>query len=200
MNGIAIPIAFDYNYRGQHYGEINLYFSFEDTSIMDIDILSPGRAFSKEINHLTQRGTQGEFDYLIPISQEDIDKYSAPPGRKHAIRIVNSNPTTATYFQRVELLPCKENNLNTMVKLAGFPDFYISFLEGVFNLWIKNENGEYVAIPAQNYSPTCFHDFAHSVITLKGKSSVTPIYNISEIDWNKVLEELTSKKVVSEPM
>jgi hypothetical protein len=195
MDGISIPIVFDYNYRGRKYGEVQLYFSTKAISIESVDFLEPGRSFQKEIGYLTQRGVHGVFDFLIPVSQEDIDKYSAPEGMKHSIKRVNSNPTTASYHQRVELLPCKSNNFETLLKMANYPDFYLSHVEGDFKLYIKNTEGGYTAIPSQAYSPVCFHGFAHSVITIKNRGSASPIFNMTDLNWGDVLTALTNNNV-----
>jgi hypothetical protein len=190
MDGISIPIVFDYNYRGEQYGEVQLYFSTKEISIESVNFLEPGRGFVKEIGYLTQRGTHGEFDFLIPVNQEEIDKYSAQEGMKYSIKRVNSNPTTASYHQRVELLPCKSNNFETLLRMANYPDFYLSHVEGNFKLHIKNTADKYTAIPSQAYSPACFHGLAHSVITQKYGGKSKEIFNMSELIWGDVLKEL----------
>lgn len=170
MNGIAFPIGFLYNYRGTRYSEIELYFSFQAIRIEDIDLLEPGRSFARETRHLIKRGLQGDFDFLIPQEPHDIVKYEAPWNMRFSIGTIDKNPTTATMLNRIALYPCKENNLNTTLKLLGSPPFYFSQTDGTFFLHIRSRNDRFVKVPSQHYCPRCWQGFAHPAITMAAQN------------------------------
>ena len=72
VKGVSFPISFDYNYRGKHYCELDMYFSFAPISTEHRDLLEPGMLLSKGLQHLLKRGP-GIFDALIPCKTEEIN-------------------------------------------------------------------------------------------------------------------------------
>lgn len=190
MKGIAIPIGFEYTYRGRRYGEIELYFSFSPITADQVDLLEPGKSHEKKIKQLLEKGKQGSFDYLFPLPPVKIEKYSASEGMRYSIIVLHKNPTTATWQEMIEFYPCKENNLNTTLKLFNYPDFYLSQKDGHFQLLIRGENGDYTAIPAQKYCPRCWPGFAHPAITVQGNQ----VSKFSKINWQECLKKILACK------
>lgn len=185
MKGIAFPIGFKYLFRGRKYGEVELYFSQEPMCVEEVDLLEPGEGYSKNIQYMIKRGVQGDFDCLLPLEAIEVGNYDAPSGMRFPIGVSNNNPTTATMLDRVELFPCKSNNLSTMLKLLNDPPFYLSHSEGGFRLHI-NVGGKYAEIPCQSYSPRCWSGFAHPSITKVGASGNKSLSKFSDLDWEEV--------------
>lgn len=195
--GIAIPIEFNYNYRGKRHGSIDMYFSHQAIGVSEIDPIEPGKTHLNEIKHLVNHGLQGDFDCLIPQKKQKLEKFDdemdIPSGTHFSIGVIDDNPTTATYAEILAFYPCKENNLNRTLELFNYPDFYLSQKNRNFTLHIKTDKQHYNEIPAQKYSPRCFHGKGHSVITLKTKSGVLPIYQYSKLNWNDLLKQLNNE-------
>lgn len=186
IKGISIPIAFEHTGRGNKYKEVEVYFSFTDIKNNEIDILEPGGISSKNIQALIKKSSSGNFDYLIPYTVKKIENYDAPHGIKYSIGLIDKNPTTATLFHRIGFFPCSENNLKTILNVFDSPDFYLGVKNDKLYLYIKNSS-EYVEIPSQNYSPSCWRGFAHPSITLDGEG--TPM-DYTKLNWAHILNEI----------
>ncbi len=199
IQGIALPISFLYDYRGRKYGETQLYFSFVELGLEQVDLLEPGRKYTKETKQLLQYGVQGAFDCLIPMPIEEIPSYSQSGGMRYGVELVNDNPTTACLNNKIDLLPCKQNNLEYLLELHQYLPFYLSQVEGRFSLHIKDASGGYIDVPSQEYSPQCYHGFAHPTITLETGGAVRPVHQYADLDWAEILAMLfeSEKKALS---
>jgi hypothetical protein len=190
--GISIPIAFNTTYRKKTYDEVEVYFSFTPIKSGGVDLLEPGKVLSKKINCFLNKNRAGSFEFLIPYKVTEIKHYEAPHGMKYHIGLVDENPTTATLSDRVGMIACNKNNLNTFLDAFYNPDFYIAVRDNKLFLRIKSEKG-YVEIPSQDYSPNCWRGFAHPSITLEGSESPMD-YN--KLDWSKILSEICQPEEV----
>jgi hypothetical protein len=201
LKGLAIPIAFNYQYRGMRYGEAQIYFANQPISVGEIDLIEPGRKHFKEMKHLIKHGVQGAFDYLLPLAPQGIDREEVIPkdinpsfffDMRYAIPRLNNNPTTATLFDRIELLPCKENNFKTMMGLLENPLFYLSKKDLCFSIHINDGNANYIEIPSHGYCPRCWHGYAHSVITtVHERGGCMMIKKYAELNWPEMVRQIT---------
>jgi hypothetical protein len=186
IKGISIPIAFNYAYRGQQYGEVEVYFSFNPIKSGEVDLLEPGKVLSKKINNFLNKNIVGSFEFLIPYKVTEIKSYEAPHELRFNISLVDKNPSTATLNNRIGMIPCNENNLATFLDAFPNHDFYIAIRDN--RIFLRIKSGErYVEIPSQNYSPSCWMGFAHPAITLEGVGS--PM-DYKKLDWEKILNDI----------
>lgn len=89
IKGISIPIAFNYAYRGQQYGEVEVYFSFISIKTREVDLLEPGNVLSKKINNFINRNIVGSFEFLIPYKITEIKSYEAPHDMRFNISLAD---------------------------------------------------------------------------------------------------------------
>lgn len=191
--GISIPIQFTrYKTIKRKIDEnikiineiMNLYFSFRDMSLNEVDLFSPGR--NQKYKNYHQYNIYGVHRYLIPSTPLPFPLYENEWGVKYSFGQIGKNPTTATYHQRLALIPCQEENIS-LFKIIQEQPFLIEVnkVDG-FLLHIKNTENKYHSLQSRLYSPTCWHGFAHPVITLQYDGAYKPVHNLSEIPWEKL--------------
>lgn len=185
--GICIPIGFYCQYRGRKYKEVNLYFSnvpikFEE----DMNMLHPDKTKDADVQHLKNKISQN-YDFLLPYKVFPAGGFEIKAGKKYSIGSIDDNPTTATLFSKIALMPCLKNNFQTMIELLEEPPFYIGKREDSFYLYIKGSHEGYVEIPQQKQAIATWDDVAHSQITFN-KGGCPDKYE--NIDWQTLLDEL----------
>ncbi|WED22821.1 hypothetical protein L3Q72_05360 [Vibrio sp. JC009] len=186
IKGIALPIAFNCNFRGERYKEVNLYFSFVPIDYKEIDIINVDRTKSRDVK-LLKGNLYQEYHYLLPYKTKSTSGYEAPPGKRFNIGLIDKNPTTATLFNKIALMPCLSRNLEPLLELTGYPDFYIGLEYDRFFLYIKRNMGEYTMVPAQDESISCWNEYAHPHISYHGENNPE---TYESINWEEVIKDL----------
>jgi hypothetical protein len=193
LKGISFPIAFSTNKLSRRTvtrapmpvsGYMEIYFSPNPIRMEEVDLLEPGRRYAKAEALYRKHHVYGDHRFLIPSTKEQIKKYEAPWDIQFEIGRIGNDPTTATYFEKLQLLPCSAPNLGLFKENLLTEPFYLELASDAFVLHVKNAAGSYIAIPAQAFSPRCWHGFAHPVVTLQMENSCKPFYKFSDILWH----------------
>lgn len=199
VKGITIPLAFSTNKLSRRTenrtskpvnGYMELYFSPRAIKVDEVDLVEPGQNFAKAKALYKNHHVYGEHSFLIPATKVQTEKYEAPWNVRFAFAQVGTEPTTATYFENLQLLPCSTSNLELFSGKLLTEPFYIEVTDESFVLHIRAEDGREVRVPAQDYSPKCWHGFAHPVVTLETASGRKPFYKFSDIPWQDIARNI----------
>lgn len=118
VKGIAMPVAFEYTYRGKKHGEVELYFSNKALRVSEIDLLEPGAAQNKNIDNFFKYSEFGKVQCLVPLELKYVGNYEAPHGVRFGIGILSGNPTTATMLERISFLPCSATHAEIIINIV----------------------------------------------------------------------------------
>jgi hypothetical protein len=197
--GIAIPIYFSTNKLSRRTatreprpvtGYIELYFAPRPVDFEEIDLLEPGRTFHKAEALYRKHHAYGDHRFLIPTTHKTIEKYEASWNMRFAFMQIADDPTTATYQEALQLLPCSRANLGFFKEKLQTEPFYIEVAAESFILHIRTKAEHYVALPAQAYSPRCWHEFAHPVVSLETQGGSIPYFKFCDIPWQDLAEQI----------
>lgn len=191
--GIAIPISFSTNKLSRRTstrepkpvsGYMELYFSPNPIRFDEVDLLEPGKEYAKAESLYRTHHVYGDHRFLIPVAKEQIEKYEAPWDMRFGFGQIGQDPTTATYQEKLQLIPCGASNLSLFKERLLTEPFYIEMAPESFVLHVMNNAGRYIAIPGQAYSPRCWHGFAHPVVTLETQTGHKPFHKFGDIPWH----------------
>lgn len=171
-------------------GHMELYFSLNPIPTEDIDIVEPGKKSAASQALYRKNNIYGDHSYLIPSKKVIDGQYEAPYGSYYIIEKIGGDPTTATLHERLQLLPCRKSNFELFKEKVMTDDFYFELNSTNFFLHILDKNKRYVSIPAQNYSPRCWHGFARPAVTLNTQLGSECFSTFSEIPWSEIAEQL----------
>ncbi|WP_153135337.1 hypothetical protein [Paraburkholderia agricolaris] len=214
FDGIAIPIAFKTNklararytrneWSGEHElssprkpvsGYMEIYFAAKPVTINDVDLIEPGKDWSKEQQLYINHNVYGEHQFLVPgvVSEIPGDRYLKPDEDvmgwnrlRTAFALVNGSPTTATAREELQLLPCSKENLGLFVERFQSQPFYIEVGADGFWLHTKTSGGGYRRTFGQSFCPPCWHGTRHAVITTHARAGYRLGYSLGEIRWDQ---------------
>jgi len=197
--GIAIPIAFSTNKLSRRTsireprpvgGYMELYFSPNSIPFEGVDLLEPGKQSTKAEALYRKHHVYGDHRFLIPVAKQQIEKYEAAWKMRFAFGQIGKDPTTATYQEMLQLVPCGASNLALFKERMLTEPFYIEMAPESFILHVSDGAGRFLSIPAQDYSPRCWHDFAHPVVTLETQFGHQPFHNFSDIPWHDIAKSI----------
>jgi len=171
-------------------GYMELYFSPIPIRSDEVDLLEPGRGYAKAEALYRKHHVYGDHRFLIPSTKEQIEKYEAPWNARFGFGMIRNDPTTATYREKLQLLPCSWSNLDLFKEKLLTEPFYLELAPESFVLHVRGEAGRYISIPAQAYSPRCWHEFAHPVVTLETEIGHQPFHKFSDIPWNDIAKSI----------
>ena len=172
-------------------GYMELYFSHQAVNIERIDLLEPGKIFTKSEKLYESHHIYGDHKFLVPVLHENIERYDAPHNMRFSFGRIGKDPTTATYQEILQLMPCSQFNLNIIKDRLQSEQFYIEICDNSsFLLHICRQGLTYRQVPSQKYCPRCWHGFAHPVITIDSKCGSQPIYKLSDIPWDALAEQI----------
>ena len=190
--GIAIPILFATNKLSRKSagrvqrridGYMELYFSPNPIQAEEVDLCDPGKVHVKAEALYRKHHVYGDHQFLIPTKRHSIERYDAPWDRRCGFKKIGSEPTTATYQETLQFLPCSQSNLDLFKEKLLTEPFYLEVAPEAFVLHVKNGDERFVGIPSQPYSPRCWHGFAHPVVTVESSLGHQTFHKMSEIPW-----------------
>lgn len=199
IKGISIPIAFSTNKLSRKTpnrparpvsGYMEVYFAPNPINFDEIDLLEPGKKNSKSESLYRTHHVYGDHRFLIPAIKEPIEKYEAPWNIQFGFGRIGHDPTTATYREKLQFIPCSASNLRLFQEKIQTEPFYLEMASKSFVLHIRNKSGRDVSVPSQGYSPRCWHGFAHPVVTLTTEAGSEPYYEFSQIPWSQIADEI----------
>lgn len=199
ISGVSFPIAFRCKMRGKTYQETIIYFSFNPLVMSEEDIFDRPKDYRKMTVKLFENSEHGRFDCLVPYKIKPVvlpeyeSRLLTGPNDRLSITLVDDNPTTATERDRIGLMPCTFNNIDTFLELFSFPSFFIAKDGTSISLRVKDESGVYRKIPSQVFSLGCDERPWHRKITFNGNGT-PPHY--AEFDWPKIYEQIRSRQII----
>jgi hypothetical protein len=210
LTGIAIPIEFRTNKikhatardedAGPRFaraersrpitGSMELFFSPHAVTVDNVDLLEPGKEWTKERVLYQKHNLHGEHQFLVPATVNAIepDRYIWATKDRFSFGLVNGSPTTATGTETLQLVPCDQLNLDLFLDKLQSQPFYIEVIDADFALHVKDMQGLYRKLACQNYTPRCWHGSRHAVITTQATHSYKPILHLDSLPWNEIAE------------
>lgn len=187
-------------------GYFELFFSSMPIKIPEeVDLLEPGHGWAKAMRLYIEYNFYGEHEYLIPVTHQKIEPPETRYPGRFAFPTIGTDPATATYRESLQLIPCAKHNLELFKDKLQTEPFFIEIqkkylpdvknkspqklqsrttqIERCFTLYIKDHDDRYRKIPCLRYSPTCWHGFAHPVVTLHHQASYLPVHDFKDIPW-----------------
>jgi hypothetical protein len=171
-------------------GYMALYFSPRPLRLDEQDLCEPGMAYPKSEALYRKHHVYGEHRFLIPAQKQAIERYDAPWNRRFCVDKIGNDPTTATYSEKLQFLPCSASNLDLFKEKLLTEPFYLEIVPDGFLLHVKNDTGRFVRIPAQAHSPNCWHGFAHPVVTVESSLGRQTFHTLNEIPWAKIVSAM----------
>lgn len=199
--GVAFPINFASNKlsrktvnRGRTpiSGTMELYFSLRPVEVQEIDFLEPGSIPRPAQAFYRKHHVYGDHRFLIPTTKQQIEKYEAPWGARIYCGTIGRDPTIATKQEMLQLIPCSETNLELFKEKLLTEPFYLEITRDNFVLHIIKESARELKVPAQDYSPVCWHGFGHPVVTVRTKMGGQPIGKFIDIRWQEIADGLVA--------
>lgn len=163
-----------------------LYFSPKPEKL-EKDVPDSLRNASQKLNQLYRKHhIYGDHQYLVPVWRDGWTTNN-PRGSRQ----IGNNPTTAAYFENLQLMPCSQSNLSLIRQLQSQP-FYIEIGKKSYYLHVLH-NGKYYKIPSQQLIPkNWFGSTNDPVITLTTNNCPVHFSNLHDIPWSEIAQELGS--------